>query len=397
MYDRYLALHAVQHFPPSCLNRGEYNQPKTLTVGNATRAVVSSQSQRRHWSVDIQCWLDEKTARTRRLPPLVAETLREAGWSGDLAHFAAGQVARSATAKGMDTNPQEGHRTQAMLLLAADSIVEDLAALCTRHRTALEKGLAALTTAPDEGNGKRKRPKGPPALLPTDEVAACLSRRTATINLFGRMLAGLNGAEVTSAVQTAPAFTTHSADLQPDFFTAREDWPAQGDNGSAHLDTAFVTTGAFYRYTTVNLTDLVRNLDGNHSEALRLLRLFMRAFIMTVPPAKKTSTAPHTVPDLVAYAVHDGRSLTYAGAFEQPVQASHRGGYLTPTYQALDAHAGILDKLIGTADRIGHGYATAQSDNATHLGTRHDGFDALIDAALTDVAANAATPTTATA
>ncbi|KUL35637.1 type I-E CRISPR-associated protein Cas7/Cse4/CasC [Streptomyces regalis] len=387
MYDRYLDLHASEHKPPSCLNRGEYNQPKTLTIGNALRAVVSSQCQRRHWRLELETELAEPTARTRRIPPLVAGALREADWPDDLAHFAAGQIARSATPKGLDTNPKEEHRTQAMLLVAADALIDDLTAICTRNRAALEKGLAALQAAADDSDGaKRARRKPPPALLPADEVAACLTRRAPTIHLFGRMLAGLSDAEVTSSVQTAPAFTTHRSDLQPDFFTAKEDWPAPGDRGSAHLDTAFLTTGSFYRFTTVNLTDLTRNLDGDQDEALRLAGLFMRAFIMTVPQAKKTSTAPHTVPDLVAYAVRDRRPVTYAGAFEQPVKAAPHGGYLTPTYHALDTHAGILEQLIGTAHRIGHGYATAQPDDATHLGTRHHGFDALIDAALIDAA-----------
>ncbi|MFF3589011.1 type I-E CRISPR-associated protein Cas7/Cse4/CasC [Streptomyces sp. NPDC002387] len=388
MYDRYLDLHAVQHYPPSCLNRGEYNEPKTLTIGNALRAIVSSQNQKRNWRLELEAELDEPASRTRMLPPRVAAALREAGWSEELAHFAAGQIARSAIPKGLDTNPAEGHRTQAMLLVAAKNIVEDLTAVCIRHRPALEKVLSDFTASKDtkeQDSGKSrsgKKPAAPPAVLPAQEVAACLTRRTATINLFGRMLAGLSDAEVAGAVQVAPAFTTHNSDLQPDFFTAVEDWPAPGDKGSAHLDTAFLTTGAFYRFTTVNITDLTRNLDGNQDEALNLVGLFIRAFIMTVPPAKKTSTAPHTVPDLVAYTVRDRRPVTYAGAFEQPVKAAPYGGYLTPTYQALDAHAGTLNQLIGTAHRIGHGYATARSEDATHLGTRHNGFDDLIDAAL---------------
>ncbi|MEU9211171.1 type I-E CRISPR-associated protein Cas7/Cse4/CasC [Streptomyces sp. NPDC048415] len=390
MYDRYLDLHAVQHYTPSCLNRGEYNEPKTLTIGNALRATVSSQNQKRNWRLELEAELDEPSARTRMLPPRVAAALREAGWPDDLAHFAAGQIARSAIPKGLDTNPKEGHRTQAMLLVAAESIVEDLTAVCIRHRTALEKGLARLAAPAKEksadSSDSGKKPTVPAAVLPASEVAAHLTRRTATINLFGRMLAGLGDAEVSGAVQVAPAFTTHTSDLQPDFFTAVEDWPASGDRGSAHLDTAFLTTGAFYRFTTVNLTDLTRNLGGDHDQVLHLIRLFTRAFIMTVPPAKKTSTAPHTVPDLVAYAVRDRRPVTYAGAFEQPVKAAPNGGYLAPTYRALDAHAHTLTRLIGTRHLIGHGYATAQNEDAEHLGQRHDGFDTLIDTALHDAA-----------
>ncbi|MET7780095.1 type I-E CRISPR-associated protein Cas7/Cse4/CasC [Streptomyces sp. NPDC005388] len=398
MHTRYLDLHMLEHRPPSCLNRDQHNVPKTMTVGNAKRIMVPAQTQRRPLRLALEDTLEEPATRTRYLPPHVAEALRATGWPEDLAHFAAGQIARSATAKGLDTDPKNGHRTNAMLLVAADSIVEDLAELCTDHRAALEKGLARLQKKePDDSDDPKPGRGKPPALLPTDKVAACLSRPTATIHLFGRMLAGLTDADVPSAVQTAPALTTHKSDLQPDFVTAVDDWLGAGDRGSAFMDTSFLTSGVFYRFTTVNLTDLTRKLDGDQNQALRLTGLFMRAAIMTVLPAKQTSTAPHTVPDLVAYAVRDGRPVTYASAFEQPVQAAPGGGYLTPSYHALDTCAGITHRLTGTSDLVGHGYATAQTGDAAHLGTRHDSFDALIAAALTNAAAEATGQTPADA
>ncbi|MGY5118023.1 type I-E CRISPR-associated protein Cas7/Cse4/CasC [Streptomyces sp. 900105755] len=388
MHTRYLDLHLLEHRPPSCLNRDQHNVPKTMTVGNAKRIMVPAQTQRRPLRLALEDTLAEHAARTRSLFQRVAEILHKNGWHGDLAHFAAGQLARSATAKGLDTDPKNGHRTNAMLLVAADSIVEDLAELCTAHRAALEKGLARLQNKePDEGEDAKPGRGKPPALLPTDKVAACLSRPTATIHLFGRMLAGLTDADVPSAVQTAPALTTHKSDLQPDFVTAVDDWLDPGDRGSAFMDTSFLTSGVFYRFTTVNLTDLTRKLGGDQSQALHLTGLFLRAAIMTVLPAKQTSTAPHTVPDLVAYAVRDGRPVSYASAFEQPVQSAPGGGYLTPSYHALDTCAGITHRLTGTSDLVGHGYATAQSSDAAHLGIRHDSFDALIAAALANAAA----------
>ncbi|MEV6198217.1 type I-E CRISPR-associated protein Cas7/Cse4/CasC [Streptomyces sp. NPDC051920] len=392
MHTRYLDIHVLEHRPPSCLNRDRHNMPKTMTVGNATRIMVPAQAQRRPQRLALESTLEEPAARTRNLPPQVARALRAAGWPEELARFAAGQIARSATAKGLETNPKEDHRTNAMLLVAADSIVEDLAELCTAHRADLEKGLARLQKKkeePDDSDDTNPGRGKPPALLPTDQVAACLNRPTATIHLFGRMLAGLTDADVPSAVQTAPALTTHRSDLQPDFVTAVDDWQDPGDRGSAFMDTTFLTSGVFYRFTTVNLTDLTRKLDSDQNQALRLAGLFMRAVIMTVLPAKQTSTAPHTVPDLVAYAVRDGRPVTYASAFEQPVQATPKGGYLTPSYHALDTCAGITHRLTGTGDLVGHGYATAQNNDAAHLGTRHDSFDTLIAAALAHAATDA--------
>ncbi|MFF6881225.1 type I-E CRISPR-associated protein Cas7/Cse4/CasC [Streptomyces sp. NPDC012474] len=186
------------------------------------------------------------------------------------------------------------------------------------------------------------------------------------MNLFGRMLAEVPDAHVDGAVQMAPAFTVHPSSPQPDYFTAVEDWAAPNETGSAHLQTAFFTTGLLYRYATVNLTELTRNLNGDHEQALHLLGLFADAFIDVMPGAKKTSTAPHTYPHLVHYTIRDRRPVS-----------------------ALSQHAGALNRLLGTRRLLGCGYATLHPGPVDHLGTAHSGLDELIDA-LTE---NAAAPT----
>lgn len=385
---RYIDLHILQDMPASCLNRGEYNEPKTLMIGNAQRAAISSQCLKRADRDDLESLLAEPAARTRRLPPRLAQALREAGFPEDLARFAATQIPRSATREGLATDPDADDRTLAMLYVPADTIIDDLAALCARHRTALEKGMAkeAKSTA-----------KTPAAHLPTDEVVNLLCQRTASISLFGRFLAGLADAHVDGAVQMAWAFTTHSSDPQPDFFVAREDWAEPGEAASAHLDTAYLSAGVFYRYASVNLTELTRNLDGDNSRALGLLAAFTDVFITALPQAKKNSTAPHTLPDTVHYVVRDRRPVSYASAFHQPVKAERHGGYLAPSRSALSRHAGIITQMIGARHRIAHGHVTHAPDPLEHLGDHHTSYDTLIDALTAAAAAPATTPRTYTA
>ncbi|WP_125530048.1 type I-E CRISPR-associated protein Cas7/Cse4/CasC, partial [Streptomyces sp. WAC 05379] len=324
---RYVDLHILQDFPLACLNRGEADEPKTLMMGNAQRGAVSSQCLKHADRHDLEALIDEPAARTRRLPIRLAAALREAGWPEDLARFAAIQVPRCATSEGLATDPEHDDRTLVMLYVPADSIVADLAALCTRHRTALEKGMAkeAKSTA-----------KAPAAYLPTDDVVRLLCGRTASISLFGRFLAGLNDVHVDGAVQMAWSFTTHASDLHPDFYTTVEDWGETGEAASAHMDTAYYSSaGVFYRYACVNLTELTRNLGGNTAQATALLGAFTDVFISTLPQAKKTSTAPHTLPDTVHYVIRDRRPVSYASAFHQPVRADRHGGYLAPSRHAL--------------------------------------------------------------
>ena len=364
--SRFLDIHILHMVGASNLNRDEAQEPKTIELGGSTRAMVSSQAWKRPVRLDIEDELDERSARTRMLPPVVAQRLRDLGWPEDLAAFAAAQVARSGSETGLKTTPNEGHRTKAMLLIPVD-VANEATLLCTSHRPALEAALAKTA-----GTGT----PGPP-VLPVDLVGELLVRRTASTDLLGRMVAELPGGHVEAAVQMAPAFTVNSADLQPDYFTAVEHWPAPGERGSAHLQTAFLVSGVFYRYTTVNITDLLHNLGARRQEAAHLIELFARAFIRAMPQAKKTSTAPHTLPDTVHYAVRDRRPVSYAAAFDRPVKAAPGGGHTEPARQALTDYARRVDRLIGTADRIAHGHTGAFDTPLPPLGTFHPSFDTL--------------------
>jgi CRISPR system Cascade subunit CasC len=386
---RYIDLHILQDIPASCLNRGRYNEPKTLMIGGAQRGAFSSQCGKRADRDALETLLDEPAARTRNLPPRLAAALREASWPEDLARFAATQIPRSATAEGLATNPNADDHTLAMLYVPADTIIDDLAALCARHRTALEKGMAKEAKSTEKTR----------AYLPTDDVVSLLCQRTASISLFGRFLAGLADAHVDGAVQMAWAFTTHTTDLQPDFFTTVEDWPESGASTSAHLDTTYLNAGVFYRYASVNLTELTHNLGGNTSQAIALLAAFTDVFISTLPKAKKNSTAPHTLPDTLHYAVRDRRPVSLASAFHQPVKADRNGGYLAPSRHALSQHAGIITQMFGTRHRIAHGHVTQAlgPEPLEHLGERHTSYDDLIDTLTAAAGAPATAPRTYTA
>lgn len=382
---RFLDLHVLHPVTAANLNRDADNEPKTISYGNAVRALVSPQAWKRAIRLNVEQDLGEPAARTRRVPPLVAQKLREAQWPADLAQFASAQIVHSAKDGGLQHNDKEGYRTQAMLYLPTD-VIDDLVALCEKHRTTIEDALAAPAPTP-------KNKKKATAVLPTKELAALLTRRTASINLFGRMLAELPTGHVEAAVQMAPAFSVHRSDPQPDFFTAVEDLPQPGDSGSAHLETAFLTTSVFYRFATLNITDLHHNLgSGTPTDTVKdLVELFVQHFILSMPGGKKTSTAPHTIPDLVHYAVRDRRSVSYGAAFEQPVKAAPHGGYTAPARQALTDYAATISRLLGTRHLIAHGHTVATAKAIENLGTHHTSFDDLA-ATCAAAAANALTP-----
>ncbi|GGS72560.1 type I-E CRISPR-associated protein Cas7/Cse4/CasC [Streptomyces tanashiensis] len=367
---RFLDLHILQPVTPANLNRDENQEPKTILVGNAIRAMVSSQSWKRQIRLGVERDLDEPAARTRLVPIVVADRLREAGWPDDLAAFTSAQIVLSAKDKGLKHNANEQYRTQAMLYLPKDA-VDDLVTLCETHRPDLEEALADHTASTTK--------KTPAPVLPAKAIAAQLTRRTASISLLGRMLAELPSGHVEAAVQMAPAFTVHPSDPQPDFFTTVEDWPQPDEPGSAHLQTAYLTGGLFYRYSTVNITELARNHTDGTCTLAELIELYTWHFIMSMPRAKATSTAPHTIPDLVHYVVRDSRPISYGAAFEQPVKAAPQGGYTLTARQTLTDYATTIDRLVGTRRRIAHGH-TSFDKPLDPLGTHHQSFEDLATA-----------------
>jgi len=361
----FLDLSALQSVPAANLNRDDLGSPKTVKYGNTARIRVSSQSWKRVIRHGVERDLGEIAARTRLVPAKVAEALVGQGWPTDLARFAGSQVAASASAKKALKTEEAGHTS--VLLFVPESAIGELAVVCAGSREALEKGL-----------GKAK----PGALLPTDRIEEILKRRTASISLLGRMLAELPGANVDGAAQVAHAFTTHTSEPQRDYFTAVDDWLGDTDTGSGHLSTAEFSAGVFYRFATVNITDLLTNLDGDQKVARTVLASFADQFVMSLPQAKKNSTAPHTLPDLVFAAVRTQRPISLAAAFETPVTADRSGGFSGPSRTALATYARNINRLTAGRNRPFHGHAGVFEEAQDGLGTMHDSYPGLIDAAV---------------
>lgn len=378
----YLDVHALQALPFSNVNRDDLGAPKTVVFGGAERTRVSSQSWKRVIRKHIEDNLGERTVRTRRVVRGVAERLQSKGWDQGEAEAAGIQVAVSA-GKGIslqqDTDDADSVvLTTSVLLLLPESGIDELAQLAAEHRDAI------LTEAK-----RAKKYVDVKAKLPTEAVAEILSRRSGTINLFGRMLAELPGANVDGAVQFAHAFTTHGTQVEYDFFTAVDDVEdALNIPGSGHMDTAMFSAGTFYRYASINLADLAGgNLGGDAEVAATLVKTFLDGFLNTLPTGKQNATAPTTPVDLAHVAVRDDRPVSLASAFEAPVHG--RQGHLAESAARLTKQAQTVNQLLGTEHVLHSGHTVTpaalsnDSDALSHaLGNQHDSYDALIRAAI---------------
>lgn len=382
---RFIEAHIIQAIPFANLNRDDTNAVKTVTWGGKERTRVSSQCWKRAMRLYLQTSLGhEATLRTRRLPEYLAHHLQERhGWPADLAERAgrhtvvASSVGGEAPKKKSDeaaNGTNEHWSTAAMVYIPASAIAE-LAELAIQYREALESA---------------KEPKDPTkfsrkdSVIPTDKVDEILRRRNGIINLFGRMLAQVDDAKVDGAVQVAHAFTTHATDTEIDYFSAVDDvtdiW---GDTtGSAHMGQAEHSAGVLYRYIVLDLDDLCANLGGDLDDTRELASGLLKAALLSLPKAKKNSTAPNTIPHLAHLTVRTDRPVSYAGAFEKPVRTDRHGGHSDPSVIALNDYAAAVQKLLGTSGRRYAAHATLSQEKTEALGERVDSFDELIDGAL---------------
>ncbi|MFI7077126.1 type I-E CRISPR-associated protein Cas7/Cse4/CasC [Micromonospora sp. NPDC049903] len=374
MTARYVEIHLLQTVPYANLNRDDLGSPKSVRYGDADRTRVSSQCWKRAVRQDLETYSGDAAKRTRRLPRAVQDRLVERGWEPELAGYAAAQVmvtlaSIAVKADGFKVDKETGEAQ--VLFYLPQRAFDELADLCVQQRERI--------TGLQSGAVKVKKGEAP---LPADGVRAAMSRRNDVINLFGRMLAELPGTNVDGAVQVAHAFTTHGTDPQVDFFTAVDDLKADADQtGSGHMNSAEFSAGTFYRYASVNLDDLTKNLD-DAATAVELTAAFLATFITAMPQAKKNSTAPFTVPDLAYISVRSDRPVSLASAFETPVRALLDSGYAEPSRRQLAEYAGRIHRLLGDQGRIYHGHATIDDKGLEQLGEARPSFDALIAAAI---------------
>lgn len=369
----YLDVHVIQSIPFANLNRDDLGSPKTVFYGGGTRTRVSSQCWKRAVRLAMEERLGDPAMRTRRLAPLVAKALTDAGWDAESAEFAGAQVV--AAAKGKEALKLEDTGDTSVLLYLPRTAIASLVALCEEHRDALAAG---ATEAPAKG---KKKPAG--SVLPTEAVNEIVTSRNGIINLFGRMLAELPDGRVDGAVQVAHAFTTHATEPEVDFFTAVDDVNELAtDAGSGHMNAAEFSAGVFYRYASLNLSDLFANLKDDQSQARELTEAFVTAFIASLPQAKKNSTAPFTVPDLVYLAVRRDRPVSLASAFETPVRPAPDGGCSEPSRRALAGYAERVYTLIGADGLTHHAHASIDDKNHAALGSRVASFGDLVAGAV---------------
>lgn len=307
----YLDINVVQPLPPNNINRDDTGTPKTARYGGVVRARISSQALKRAVRRDFRGQIDsgDLGRPTREVVNLIADAIGRLDPEIDA-------VARA--------------KEVTELLLGAQKSVKDdsdgssaprnqYLVFLSNHQVQQLAELAVST----EGKLPKK-----------DVVSAANSNHGIELSLFGRMVADAPELTVDASVQVAHAISTHQVELESDYFTAVDEFkPEDSDKGAGMIGEVGFSSSTMYRYATLGLSELLHNL-GDVTAAGRAARAFVRSFVMSMPTGKQNSFANVTVPDAVLVVLRRGRSISLAGAFENPVRSTE-GGFVRASCERL--------------------------------------------------------------
>lgn len=318
----YIDLHVLETVPPSCVNRDDTGSPKTAVYGGVVRARVSS-----------QCWKKAVRDEFRQMFPTeevgvrtkcVHELLTQAIWARNLA-LKADKLAEEAL-KAAGISLKDENKTGALFFISPSQI----------------DALAELAAS-----GEKLEKKACQAALKV--------RPAVDVALFGRMVADDPSLNFDAAAQVAHAISTHAVHNEYDYFTAVDDCAPEDNAGAGHLGTVEFNSSTLYRYATVNVVELEKNLG---SSTPRAVRAFVEAFIRSMPTGKQNTFANGVLPNAVYVTFRHDQPINLVGAFEKPVYAG-KEGYVDPSLKAFVKHANaVYHDYLGQPDRafaIGEG------------------------------------------
>ena len=176
----------------------------------------------------------------------------------------------------------------------------------------------------------------------------------ADIAIFGRMVANDATLNIEAAGLFSHAISTHGCDNDLDFWTAVDDERPEEEPGAANMGHAEFNAACYYRYAALDL-DMLR--DKDHLKSLskeqrqEVVRAFLCAIILAVPPAKHTGMNANLPPEYVLGVVTTGQPMQLVNAFEAPVRANGEG-WLKPSIEALEKHYSRMKKVFDLAPLI---------------------------------------------
>ncbi|MGI6085014.1 MAG: type I-E CRISPR-associated protein Cas7/Cse4/CasC [Acetivibrionales bacterium] len=288
----FVDIHVIQSLPPSCVNRDDTGSPKTAIYGGVRRARVSSQAWKHAMREMFKEYFDESELgqRTKKIVEKVADQI---------------------------CSLRDINREDAMIL--ADKIINQ-AGVSTKNLEA--KALFFMSNKQAENLAKMALMNPLPGKKEVQE--ALNAGKSVDISLFGRMVADDPALNTDASAQVAHAISTHKVENEYDYYTAIDDCSPEDQAGAGMIGTIEFNSSTLYRYATVALHDLKKNL-GDCNVVAKAVKEFIRAFVCSMPSGKLNTFANNTPPYSVMVAIRNDQPVNLVGAFETPVKAGENG------------------------------------------------------------------------
>jgi len=325
----FINIHVLISHPSSMMNRDDSGLQKTAVFGGEVRSRISSQCLKRaiRQSDVYQEAVDEVSVRTNKFDELLSLCIEK---MPDVEPQLIEEVLSNLGSKVKKEKNKETGETKRVF-----DAVQPYSLGAIREAV----NLVQAGTDPKELKKIQQ--------IPTMDVA-----------LSGRMDASCPERNIEAAMSVAHSLTTHSADIEVDWFTACDDLAEQG---SGHIGTTEFSSGVFYRYASINVDLLAKNTGKSVVELKGLIQAVIRCFAQVSPSAKQKIFAAHNVADFVM-ACKSNQALSLANAFRKSVP--NKGDVMERSIEEILKH---YEKIVNGYELESRALAfdmteTAQSD-----------------------------------
>lgn len=340
----FIDIHALQTLPPCNINRDDTGSPKTAQYGGATRARVSSQC----WKRAMRTYFKEHSAeenvgvRTLYLVDYIAKKI--VTLDSSISYEDALKIGEKAL-NNAGVKTKDG-KAKALFFIG-------------------EKQANALAQKAIDGVDDKKLLQ---ALLHKDLPI--------DIALFGRMLADDPSLNEDASAQVAHAISTHAIQHEFDYFTAIDDLSPKDNAGAGMLGTVEYNSSELYRYASIALHEFLSQLDDDKEALAASVKLFVKAFVESMPTGKANTFANQTLPHLLLITLRDDRPVNLVSAFEEPVKSTD--GYASQSTAKLAQEMAKTEKIVHKP-LVSFYVSLTTSEHMQKLGEEKPSMQALLD------------------
>ncbi|MFQ5673202.1 MAG: type I-E CRISPR-associated protein Cas7/Cse4/CasC [Nitrospinales bacterium] len=360
----FLNIHVLISHSPSCLNRDDANMQKSAVFGGTRRVRISSQCLK-YWMRKSHYFKDSFPGVSTRTRAMAEEIEKELKGKTQMPEKDLRALVVEAmevfVAKPSKEKLKKGRVFTQVVPWTDNEKQQVINVLEEIWKKSKEKKADETEKEKTKNKSKKKDRKEDlkKAFSSNKNNIANLFAQGSDISLFGRMTTSSLMPKVDGAVSVAHSITTHSVDGDIDYFVAvddlvEEDVSEDPDQGAGHINTQEFGSGVFYRYASLNIQQLQKNIgsDTTREQALDISSHLVHMLATIVPDAKQRSFAAYNPADLVLASFSD-LPVSAANAFERPVEHNPKGGsgFIQPSIDALEDYWNKVHKGYGLNDR----------------------------------------------